>query len=59
MKYNTKEIITILRCCGNQADPCPCSHCLLKDNTQGNECKEMYNVAADEIERLYKEIEED
>lgn len=59
MKYNTKEIITILRHCGNQGNACPCADCLLKDNAKGNECMEMYNVAADEIERLYKEIKAD
>lgn len=56
MKYNTKEIITILRHCGNQGNACPCADCLLKDNAKGNECMEMYNVAADKIEDQFKEI---
>lgn len=56
MKYNTKEIITILRHCGNQGNACPCADYLLKDNAKGNECMEMYNVAADKIEDQFKEI---
>lgn len=56
MKLNTEQIITILRHCGNQGDACPCIDCLLKDNAQGNECLEMYNVAANEIEENGKII---
>lgn len=58
MKFKTKEIITILRHCGNQGDACPCSDCLLKDNPKGNECLEMYNIAADKIENLNQENED-
>lgn len=57
MKLTTGEIITILRHCGNQGDACPCSDCLLKDNPKGNECLEMYNIAADKIEELKLENE--
>lgn len=55
MKYTTEQIVTILRHCGNQGDACPCIDCLLKDDPQGDTCMEMYNVAADEIEKLQSE----
>lgn len=57
MTFTIKEVITILRHCGNQGDACPCSDCLLKDNPKGNECLEMYNIAADKIEKLNQENE--
>lgn len=56
MKYNTKQIITILRHCGNQGNACPCADCILKDKAHGGECMDMYNVAADEIEENEKII---
>lgn len=56
MKFKTKEIITILRHCGNQGNSCPCADCILKDKAHGRECMDMYNVAADEIEENEKII---
>lgn len=56
MKYNTEQIITILRHCGNQGNACPCADCILKDKVHGSECMDMYNVAADEIEENEKII---
>lgn len=56
MKYNTKQIITILRHCGNQGNACPCADCILKDKAHGSECMYMYNVASDEIEENEKII---
>lgn len=58
MKYNTEQIITILRHCGNQGNACPCADCILKDKAHGSECTDMYNVAADEIEKLKSQLAE-
>ncbi len=58
MKYNTEQIITILRHCGNQGNACPCVDCILKDKAHGSECTDMYNVAADEIEKLKSQLAE-
>ena len=58
MKYNTEQIITILRHCGNQGNACPCADCILKDKAHGSECMDMYNVAADEIKKLKSQLAE-